>query len=288
MGDLIILCLDANEAVRQGDILRFTRQWNLLDAHYTTHPLLPPAPTCSKSTDLPIDGIWCSRALHIEAAGYAGFDDAPLFHTDHRFLWVDISLQTALQHPAPILPYHPPSRLSLVDPRVVKRYNRIVRAEYDRHNLPSKLFALQNRVYAFKPTDEDHLETLMTVDYSIRRLAQRRCRKLRMGCYQFSDVFKRHSQEVHLWTLLRKRRLGLRTSSKTIRRLSRATQIPNVFRFSFADIDAHRRQALQRYRQVKKKQRYPRASLSSTPSESSRCQVWHIRKHTSKHSSAHR
>ena len=114
MGDLIILCLDANEAVRPGDILRFTRQWNLLDAHYTTHPLLPPAPTCSKSTDLPIDGIWCSRALHIEAAGYAGFDDAPLFHTDHRFLWVDISLQTALQHPAPILPYHPPSRLSIL------------------------------------------------------------------------------------------------------------------------------------------------------------------------------
>ena len=252
MGDLIVLCLDANGDVRHGDISQFTRRWNLVDVHHAHHPTLLPVPTCSKSSDHPIDGIWCSRALHINAAGYAGFDDAPLYHTDHRFIWVDISLHSALQHPAPVPPYCPPSRLSLVDPRVVKRYNRIVRAEYDRHNLPAKLFALQNRVYTFDTTMAHQFEMLLKVDYSIRKLAQRKCRKLRMGRYQFSDVLKRHSQEVHLWTMLRKRRLGLRTSSKTIRRLSRATQIPNVFRFSVADIDSHRRQALQHYRKVKK------------------------------------
>ena len=251
-GDLIVLCLDANEPVRQGDIHRFTRRWDLIDAHHTTHPELPPSPTCSRSSHDPIDGIWCSRALHIEAAGYAGFDDAPLFHTDHRFLWVDISLHSALQHPQPMLAYHPPCRLSLTDPRVVRRYNRLVRAEYEQHNLPSKLFALQSRVYQLQPPDFCHLEQLMHLDFSIRRLAQRRCRKLRMGRYQFSDVLKRHSQEVHLWTMLRKRRLGIRTSSRTIRRLSRALTIPNVFQYSTNAIDTHRRQALRKYREVKK------------------------------------
>ena len=157
-----------------------------------------------------------------------------------------------LQHPDPIPYTPPPCRLSLFDPRVVKRYNKIVRQEFARHNLPAKIFALQCKINQIDSARSHKFNQLLTLDFTIRKLAQRKCRKLRMGKHQFSDVLKRHSQEVHLWTLLRKRRLGLRVGTKKIRRLSRSTDIPNVFQYSFVDIDAYRRTALAKYKQVKR------------------------------------
>ena len=53
--------------------------------------------------------------------------------------------------------------------------------------------------------------------------------------------------------MLRKRWLGLRSSVKKIRRLSRATKIRNVFHFALPDIITFRKKALQRYKEVKRK-----------------------------------
>ena len=233
LGDLLVLCLDANEPVRGGAICRFTRQWDLIDVHHNKHPDLSPTATCSKnSSEQPIDGIWVSRPLVICAAGYSGFDELLLTHTDHRLLWVDLDLTSALQHPQHFRTYSPPNRLSLTDPRVVRRYNKLVRMAYLKINLPVRLFHLQAQLPKF--TQEDALEyhKLCQADFQIRRSAQKTCRKLRMGRYQFSDVLKRHSQETQLWSMLRKRRLGLRASVKKIRGLSKSTAIANVFRFT--------------------------------------------------------
>ena len=253
LGDQIVLCLDANEYVRSGAIHQFTRRWGLVDVHHARHPHLQPTATCSKSsTNTPIDGIWASRSIRIVSAGYLGFDELQLNHTDHRLLWVDLDLTSALQHPRPIQPYRPPMRLSLQDPRVVRKYNKIVRQQYSQINLPARLFALQAKLPHFTQEDSIEYHKLASVDYYIRRSAHKRCRKLRMGRYQFSDVLKRHSQEVLMWNMLRKRRLGNRSSVKKIRRLSKNTKIPNVFQFSLPQIESFRCQAIQRYKSVKK------------------------------------
>ena len=72
-GNLIIIGMDANDNVRNGDVKEMLQSRGLVDAHAAQHPHLLTASTCNKNTrNIPVDGIWASPSIDCCAAGYSG------------------------------------------------------------------------------------------------------------------------------------------------------------------------------------------------------------------------
>ena len=253
MGDSIILGLDANENVRTGDIHRYIQQWGLVDAHFSTHPNEATVATCSKNrSDIPIDGIWTSAAIDILAAGYSGFGEYAIGNADHRLLWIDVTAHSCLGLQPPTPAYRQPRRLTLQDPRIVKRYNRLLLSAYDRHRLPQRASLLHHQLPAFSHAAQTEYESLAVLDFQCRQHAEKHCRKLRMGQVPFSDALRQADLAVQLWLLLRKKRMGCRASVKKIRRLMHQTKNMNAFEVPLPIILNNLKSARQRYKEVKR------------------------------------
>ena len=252
-GDSIILQLDANEHVRQGEVVRYTQQWGLVDVHHRLHPHIPTVATCSKNrSQTPIDGIWASASIDILAAGYSGFGEYPIGHADHRLLWFDVAAHSCFGFTPPKPAYRQPRRLTLSDPRVVKKYNNLLMAEHHRHHLPQRASRLYEKIPLTDIDDQLEYENIATLDAQCRRHADRRCRKLRMGQIPFSDELKRADSAVQLWLLMKKKRQGNRASTAKIRRLMQQLDIPTAFEASPSDIVHALTTARQQYKTVKK------------------------------------
>ena len=235
--DLIVLCLDANENVRQGEIIQFIRKWGLIDAHQDKHPSTPTVATCPKNrSNIPIDGIWISPSIEVTAAGYSGFGEYPMGNTDHRLLWVDINIHSCFGFNPPQAHYRAPRRLTLKDPRVVKKYNKLLNNAYATHRLPQRALQLQQQLPTFDIIAQQEYEKLAELDFQCRQYAERRCRKLHMGKVPFSENLRKADDVVQLWMLLKKKRTGLRVSIKKIRRLMRSAQQPEALERSLSEI----------------------------------------------------
>ena len=87
-------------------------------------------------------------------------------------------------------------------------------AEHQRHQLHRRASQLFSRLPTFNEQDQIEYENIATLDFQCRQYADRRCRKLRMGQVPFSDELKIADSAVQLWLLMKKKRLGNRTSTK--------------------------------------------------------------------------
>ena len=103
------------------------RQSGLVDVHHSKHPYLSTVSTCNKNTqNIPVDGIWASPSLDCVAAGYYGYGELTMGKTDHRMIWADFSYESVFGFKPPEPEYNAPQRLTLADPRVVRRYNQVL------------------------------------------------------------------------------------------------------------------------------------------------------------------
>jgi hypothetical protein len=71
--------------------------------------------------NIPIDGIFATPAVSLQAGGYFGFGEGP--GLDHRCLWMDVSFQSAFGHSPPPMGQHKARRLTCEDRRVRERHN---------------------------------------------------------------------------------------------------------------------------------------------------------------------
>ena len=180
------------------------RSRGLNDVHAAQHPHLLAVATCNKNTQgIPVDGIWASPSLECTAAGYYGFGELIIGKTDHRMIWADFSYQSALGFQPPIPAYRAPQRLTLQDPRVVRKYNNVLKAEHLRLRMNTRAFSLQSSVPSgLQSPHKREYETLVELDRCTRQHADNKCRKLCMGAHDFSDTLKITRGAVDLWDLL--------------------------------------------------------------------------------------
>jgi hypothetical protein len=253
-GNLILIGMDANDNVRTGDVNYMLRTKGLIDVHADKHPHLSTEATCNKNTqDIPVDGIWASPSLHCTAAGYLGFGEVIIGKTDHRMLYADFSYESTFGFQPPEPSYKTPQRLTLTDPRVIKKYNKILRQEHDRLNLRPRAFALQEAIpNGLTPDQLQEYETLAHLDLCARRHANKKCRKLRMGALEYSDTLKTARGAIDLWDLMERKRNGIRASTKKIRRLMRLTGEMTAFQKTLQSITIHRKMAMSAYKKLKK------------------------------------
>ncbi len=253
-GNLIIIGMDANDNVRNGEVNTMLRNRGFVEVHAARHPQLPTASTCNKNTrNIPVDGIWASPSLDCLAAGYYGYGELIIGKTDHRMIWADFSYETALGFQPPVPSYQQPQRLTLKDPRVIKRYNDVLKQEHQRLKLPQRSFDLQRTV----PTGLDiqhqqEYNTIGKLDRDARTYAATKCRKLSMGAVPFSDSFKKAKSAVDLWNLLGRKRNGVRASTRKIRRLMHLTGEMTAFNLSLQSIYEKRKEARSEYNRIKK------------------------------------
>ena len=76
MGDQIIVALDANDDLRDGSVKRMMARQGLREALLTQHKSIPTVPTFHMNSDgKPIDGIFVTRGITLQAGGYYAFHE---------------------------------------------------------------------------------------------------------------------------------------------------------------------------------------------------------------------
>jgi len=83
--------------------------------------------------------------------------------------------------------------------------------------------------------------------------AEQKCRKLNMGGVDWSPKYKAARDHLEVWALLRKKKLGLKVSSRRIRRWIRKTKVVNPWRRSLDSIERELTLARAQYKETKKK-----------------------------------
>lgn len=184
-GDQLIVMLDANDNIRSQAVTKELEdsELNLYNVHLLEHGLDTP-PTHADGSN-PINGIWATRGLSIDACGYRGIGWG--MGGDHRLLWLDVNYVQAFGSVLPNVVRPPARRLKLCNPRVVKRYLVALKAFLIQHNVHRRVFDLE-RCAQFPPTELsiqelEHLDKLQTKTILY---ADRRCRGLKMGATPWS------------------------------------------------------------------------------------------------------
>lgn len=254
-GEQIILGMDANEDVRSNNMMQWTRDSHLVNAHTTLFPHTSAVATCNKSRqERPIDGIWTSPGLDLLDGGMSGFGEFPMDTADHRLLWIDLDPESIFGFRPSIADKRPPNFLPMRDPLAISRLNNYVLKERSRHRIPDKLLLLETKALAgtFDTTDQAIYDNIAALDLGIRSKARKKCRIFYTGNVPSSDVITRDRKEIHLWRLLIDRRNGRRTDTRKIRRLISATGCTNAMRLTISEIEEAQKKCRQKYNADKK------------------------------------
>jgi endonuclease/exonuclease/phosphatase family metal-dependent hydrolase len=254
LGDHIIIAGDANEDVRSGMTSEFFLALGLREVILERHSRLsPPATNDKNNSRIPIDGIWASQELKVNAAGYLPFGEG--CKSDHRLLWADFSYHTVFGRETPKTYHVPAKKLRSDDPRLVKRYNRKVKAALNREGLIKQAFALQNNItnQGWNLAMETEYNRIHSHNVKIRTQAEKTLRKLRMGGVDWSPKLQKYRDAIELWSMMKKRRLRRKVSTKRIRRWMVKIGRMDAFTITIDEIEIELTNALQEYKQAKKK-----------------------------------
>jgi hypothetical protein len=247
LGDQVILGIDVNEDVRNGSFARRLRvECGLQEIMIKNHG--NDLPNTYARGSIPIDGLFVSRSLSNCPNGYTDII------CDHRMLWMDVPMELALGYiPSPTLSVSP-QRLTLQDPRVVKRYNQLLRDTLEQQDVLKKLHALEqgitNKITPSQICEYNSLDSIR-IQATIR--AQKLCRKLRMGAVPFSPQLCMAGKKNRAWKLLLKKKSGGTVHSKFLGRKIKEAGITDFALLTIPKIQENLWNAWQRYHILKKR-----------------------------------
>jgi len=181
----IVLFIDANDNILQSPLSTALAELDIREGITGHHPTLRPPATHSRGSRT-IDGIFLSPELQPTKAGFLALSP----HLgDHRPTYVDIPWKTLLGDDVLHIERPPARRLTTRDPKVVKKYNRLLEDFLLKHHIPSRLETLKQATddqTTYSPLQLQQLEQLDTEITEGMRYAEKRCRKLAMGGLDFS------------------------------------------------------------------------------------------------------
>jgi hypothetical protein len=168
--------------------------------------------------------------IQIQAGGYFDYD-AVFQGTDHRCIWVDITYVNAFGHNMPAIIKPISRRLKCKDPRTVDNFICNLKQFHTKHNLLSRARKLvSDTVYPCPSHVHDEYKCLDDLRCTGVRLAERKCRKLRMGQVSFSPEIQKAKFCTYTWQLLYKKVKGNKVSSRLIVRTLKKVSIDRHMR----------------------------------------------------------
>ena len=109
------------------------------------------APPTHQRGSKPIDGIWATAGISSTACGYCEFGKG--FPGDHRLLWIDIDYVSAFGCLSPPLNRPKARRVSMKNPRSVKKFrnitsNSLINTGFlKKHTLSNKILNLHHLLF---------------------------------------------------------------------------------------------------------------------------------------------
>ena len=252
-GDQILVALDANEPTlwQPGNVVDTAfSHTSLQDMHRSRHDDATTAPPTHNRGSRPIDAIYGSDTFAPFKSGYLPFGSAP---GDHRPLWIDLPLLQLFGTPKKASQPSSARRLQCNDPRVVRRYQEVLRHQYHDNDVARRAFALESSVTGplssaqaqeWESLDNLRVQGIFQADY--------RCRRLRTGSVPWSPRLGAALALHRFWDRFYHYRIGRNVSFSYLRRLAQKAgqKIPDAMPTD--EILHQRTLAWEAYRAIKK------------------------------------
>lgn len=120
-GDQLIICLDASNDVKQGEVAKALQAKGLREVILDKRGVSAPS-TTSDNGSMTIDGIWATQSTHVQAGGGHLACRGLTPKTNHRALWINVHYRVACGHVAPPIVWAKARRLKLLGPRLVVKW----------------------------------------------------------------------------------------------------------------------------------------------------------------------
>lgn len=260
-GDQIILMIDLNDNVISSNAADRLNTLGLTEAITQRHDDGIPPSTCIKGTT-PIDGIFISSTLQITRGGYLPYGQFP---TDHRALWVDITMENLCGSTmAPILAPQA-RRLKCNDPKTQGKWINLYHKYLNERNAIARAYMLQSNLQ--QPLSNELIEeyeTLRIIRMDARKFADKRCRKLYMGGVPFSPAIAQARSLIELWKAIVSWKMGSKHNMKHIGRLEKKTGIQGSRDTTLTEAKEQRSKAYTTYWELKKQAKELRMTFLQT------------------------
>ena len=247
-GDRIILGGDFNIDTKGESLNKRFANLGMSNLMSQKHPNLEQPNTFNEGTKT-IDAIFVSSDLKVDRCGMLDFDEG--IPSDHRPLWLDISLKELFDKSQPSNPISNSRRLNLQDPRTVSKYKTTLQKYLRKHKVKEKVIALKNTVTI--PMSQEHIiqfEKLDTIRLEGIRHAEKKCRKLKMGKVPWSPELSKARKEIEYWNMLLRKKKSLKTNTKKLIRLGKQLKIKEKESGNIESVIRKRKEAYQKWKQL--------------------------------------
>ena len=247
-GERVIVLTDANESITQGMLHQRLERLGLVSIYKNKFGTGTLPATYHRGTEM-IDDILVTRNFRIERAGMFAFGDGP---GDHRGLYVDLDIETFMGADTHVVQRIQARRLISTNPIVTEKFNRLFEEQLQRNHVHEQMDELyKNFTVPMTPEYINKYEKLDRIQVSAFHYADKRCRKLRCGEVPSSDVLNHCGNQIRLWTLVIKKKLGCKVSSRFIMRVAGECDIASPMSVSITLAREWRAQAWKEYDAVK-------------------------------------
>ena len=218
-GHRVILMMDANENALDGCLCQALREDDI-QMNEAVHSVVPgPGPNTHFRGKEAIDGIWFSSDLDLISASYLPFH-ADL--GDHRPVVADFTMESVLGKNLKKIVPPKARRLNSKVKKIRQEYINRLENSFRAHGIYETLVRLEAK--ATYPVSEEVATALEKLDVLMTQLmlqAEKKCRKLRAGHYEFSPVIKGWLGKCHAYKQLIRLQLNGATSKINVGNLKR-------------------------------------------------------------------
>ena len=215
-GDSIIVAGDFNEDIRSELFEMWKEDTGLEDVFMERNGGIHKLPPTFNRGSNPIDTIMCTAGFQVVKAGYLSFGEGV---GDHRPLFMDVTIASTLGVNVSVPTTMAARRLKLLDPRIVKKYNKLLIKFFRKFSLLDQILLLQDRPSGHLSDEEAaNYERLDAIRIRGMVYAERHCRKLKMGGIPWTPELSKIRHGIEVWKLVLSRLRGGLVSARTILR----------------------------------------------------------------------
>ena len=238
--------------LKNSDFQRVMEGLSLKEAIMDRHGKSGPSKFCRNWSATPVDGIWISPGLQINAGGYFPYD-IPISNMEHRCTWIDFLFTQAFGHNVPAIIRPKARRLQPKDPWFVKNFVDCYRKLILDNCILDRVKKLEDQLrYPLPLSLQKEYEELEKFCTTAVATAERKCRKLRMGQVAFSPAIGQARLLIQAWSLLDKRSKGLKISSRFLHQtLKKANLDTSCFSLPAASVSLQLKDAYRNYYALK-------------------------------------
>ena len=255
-GDHIIIGMDANDDLRRGTVREGLAIEGLHEVLLDRHAEKETEATYHRNhSKKPIDGIFATTGIKVSGGGYYGWDES--VPSTHRALWLDIPRDQLLGR-REVTDSFDARRLKMEDPRVTSKYTKYAETQYRKFGIGRQLHLLHQELKARPrhPTkrQQRRFNWIQKKAYSIRKEAEKHCRKLRKGKVPWSPAIQLLRDKLEVYRLLIKQSKRCRISSRRLRRYLKKAGLADsgIWRLSLQQLEERRKRAWKKYKRAKK------------------------------------